>query len=50
MGVKRASSLRRTGPSALRPVRYRRFSQTWGCYPITLAGPATSADLRASIG
>ena len=32
-GVKRASPLRRVGPSTLRPIRYRRFSQTWGCYP-----------------
>jgi hypothetical protein len=23
----------RPGPSTLRPIRYRRFSQTWGCYP-----------------
>jgi hypothetical protein len=21
--------------STLRPIRYREFSQTWGCYPIT---------------
>ncbi len=32
-GVKRASALRWPGPSTLRPIRYRRFSQTWGCYP-----------------
>ena len=37
-GVKRASPLRRAGPSTLRPIRYRRFSQTWGCYPSMGAG------------
>ena len=24
---------RRARRSTLRPIRYRRFSQTWGCYP-----------------
>ena len=32
-GVKRAYPLRRTGASTLHPIRYRRFSHRWGCYP-----------------
>jgi hypothetical protein len=32
-GVKRASPLRRAGPSTLRTIRYRRFSQGWGWDP-----------------
>ena len=35
-GVKRASPFGRARPSTLRPICYRRFSQTWGCYPIHL--------------
>ena len=33
VGRKRASLLEWTGPSILRPTRYRRFSRGWGCYP-----------------
>ena len=34
VGRKRASLLEWTGPSILRPTRYRRFSRGWGCYPL----------------
>jgi hypothetical protein len=35
--VKRAYLLRRTETSTLCPIRYRRFSHGWGCYPIRVA-------------
>jgi hypothetical protein len=37
-GVKQESPLGWADPSTLRPIRYRRFSQTWGCYPINPYG------------
>ena len=37
--MKRASPLSRVRRSPLRPIRYRRFSQTWGCYPAVVAPP-----------
>src|SRR5271165_5716187 len=41
----RVVRLGQAGPSTLRPIRYRSFSQTWGSYPRTIAGRPVPAAL-----
>ena len=45
-GVKQASQFRRARRSTLRPIRYRRFSQTWGCYPLFGRSPDAGSEAR----